>query len=287
MQHSSGTPEPPSAVPGLPHLVPATLEALILECLAKERADRPQSMRVIEERLRAISDEDVIELDVMEIPSGRHQAATPSPAVTVTPASTDSTPVPLVTTPTSGLSNFSGSTERMLAAPRSRRLLWTGAGVLAVAAAGAVLLWSRSGTHRHAVPALVKPPAPATVQISFDSDPPGAEVFRKGDSAPLGQTPFTRSFPASDERSGFVFQLRGHGSLERDVSLARDSNLAVVLALAPEPAPSAVPAVATAPAPAPRSSRAKVRERTSKPARAPKSGAGGLDKGGVIDAFGD
>jgi hypothetical protein len=52
-QHLHATPESPSARRGSP--VAPDLEALILDCLAKRREDRPASAHVLRERLRACS----------------------------------------------------------------------------------------------------------------------------------------------------------------------------------------------------------------------------------------
>lgn len=51
----SEPPLPPSQAPGASrHYIPPDLEALILDCLAKDPDDRPQTMRAVRERLRAI-----------------------------------------------------------------------------------------------------------------------------------------------------------------------------------------------------------------------------------------
>jgi serine/threonine-protein kinase len=52
VQHTQAAPVPPSARSGRP--IPAGLDALVLECLAKDPADRPQSARELSERLAAI-----------------------------------------------------------------------------------------------------------------------------------------------------------------------------------------------------------------------------------------
>ncbi|HEY3349227.1 MAG TPA: serine/threonine-protein kinase [Thermoanaerobaculia bacterium] len=51
--HTSTPPIPPSQRVATP--IPADLEAVLLDCLAKEPADRPESARVLEERLAATS----------------------------------------------------------------------------------------------------------------------------------------------------------------------------------------------------------------------------------------
>ncbi len=50
-------PIPPSQLEGLPHDIPPSLETLMLECLAKDRNDRPDDMEIVAARLGLVADE--------------------------------------------------------------------------------------------------------------------------------------------------------------------------------------------------------------------------------------
>jgi serine/threonine-protein kinase len=52
VQHAQATPEPPSSRTELP--IPKELDAIVLACLAKDPADRPQSARELARRLQAV-----------------------------------------------------------------------------------------------------------------------------------------------------------------------------------------------------------------------------------------
>jgi serine/threonine-protein kinase len=54
MQHAQKAPEPPSARTDQP--IPAALDALVLACLAKDAADRPQTARELSQRLAAVEE---------------------------------------------------------------------------------------------------------------------------------------------------------------------------------------------------------------------------------------
>jgi len=76
------TPVPPSHTPGASrHYIPPVLEALILECLSKDPADRPQTMREVRERLRSVG------LDYVELSLAVDRALTASevPSVVIRP----------------------------------------------------------------------------------------------------------------------------------------------------------------------------------------------------------
>lgn len=83
-------------------------------------------------------------------------------------------------------------------------------------------------------PTPVEPPvAPVIVDISVVSTPPGATVFRVGETVALGVTPFTVALPRSETPTQMRFVLAGHAaktievpiaeSLEIEVNLARES----------------------------------------------------------------
>ncbi|MDQ3365941.1 MAG: hypothetical protein M3680_10990, partial [Myxococcota bacterium] len=77
-------------------------------------------------------------------------------------------------------------------------------------------------------------PAPlATVTLGFTSTPPGARVFRKGETVPLGVTPFTAELARSERSTPVRFELAGHEPIEIDASLAESEHLAVTLVATP------------------------------------------------------
>lgn len=82
----------------------------------------------------------------------------------------------------------------------------------------------------------VEPLAPVTpdiVEISVVSNPPGATVYRVGETVALGVTPFTVALPRSETPTQMRFELADHAaktievpiaeSLEIDVNLAREA----------------------------------------------------------------
>src|SRR4029078_2751806 len=52
VQHAQATPEPPSARTELP--IPKEFDAIVLACLAKDPAERPQTARELARRLEAV-----------------------------------------------------------------------------------------------------------------------------------------------------------------------------------------------------------------------------------------
>ena len=66
---------PPSQLTDLPHTIPPALEQLILQCLAKDPAQRPQDIETVGERLEQIPQP--VGLQVAHDPSGRRLAPLP------------------------------------------------------------------------------------------------------------------------------------------------------------------------------------------------------------------
>jgi len=93
-----------------------------------------------------------------------------------------------------------------------------------------------------AAPAAPPPPAPAPattlateVTLSFESDPPGAEVFidQGGRLDRLGITPFRRTFPRDERVVPFEIQLAGHTSMRVPTPLTSSRAINVTLPYQP------------------------------------------------------
>ena len=65
--------------------------------------------------------------------------------------------------------------------------------------------------------------------LRFESDPPGAEVWREGADIPVGTTPVEHSFIRTDQDATFHFRLRGYQDAEHVLSLNGDGVGAVSL----------------------------------------------------------
>jgi hypothetical protein len=209
VKHLVTPPPRPTKLRSIPDSVPPALEQLILGCLKKDPKERPQTVKEVQERLEKI---------LYNLPLVEGGAATG--------------PVPVL--------------QRLV---RDRRVWWGGAGALAGLAAiialvaatrsprSAEAVAGRSGPVRvspgggtaPAAPA-ARPPAPATVEISFQSTPPGATVFREGSDAPLGLTPFTARFDATAQPQVFAFRRPGWKEGRATVSLGANAQVELALA---------------------------------------------------------
>jgi serine/threonine-protein kinase len=126
----------------------------------------------------------------------------------------------------------------LASAPGPARRGW----LLALALAAAVVGLGGSGAYLALRPGAeaqeVPRPAPsATVEVLFDSIPPGAEVFVEGAGQPLGRTPFQASFERGERSQRFEFALEGFARTLEEVALGGDSRLLVSLVRLPEPVP--------------------------------------------------
>ncbi|MBN2495621.1 MAG: serine/threonine protein kinase [Deltaproteobacteria bacterium] len=111
----------------------------------------------------------------------------------------------------------------------------------------------------------------ARVDIRFESRPPGAAVYRQGETSPLGITPVTLSFEQRAESAAFELRLADHRSVQREISLAESSSVSIRM---PRHRP-------------PVDKKKKKKKQTSgkKPPLA--RGDPALDRGGTVDPFSD
>ena len=199
----------------LPHEIPIALEQLILQMLAKKAADRPQSMRDVEERLRVIQDDLMPFLD--DPISARLRRATDR-----TP--TLAAPDPIVPTPPKRRS-------------RKGLVIASATALAAIASAGWYVL-PDTGRTPIVMPSVVVPatpqpvlPTPAPeVAIQFRSTPSGATVRLTGTNEVLGVTPFAYRFKRESAVRTFQFELAAYMPSTQEVAVSSDGAIAVALA---------------------------------------------------------
>ena len=313
VQHLTHPPRKPSTFDDLPHPIPVELEKLILHCLTKDAGKRPQGMRQVEERLRAIHAQLVRGESIMTGPTW------PSlPRVAGAASSPD-------------LSRSTGAGDEPLPGSRARRRLVVGAGGLAVTAAIASAWFlvpglrggraddpgqgaravdrpalgpdgrtpiAASGGPAGSAPAPEPPPPPPPppaiepVTVTIHSTPSGAEVFRLGQVAPLGLTPFETRVDPTDEAVVFEIRKEGFAPVLQSVKLSEDVFISVGLSPA-APAASPAPARPVKPRvivrrgkpPAAQKADEKAEQKAAPPAERERPADRRVDKSGVIDAF--
>jgi hypothetical protein len=232
--------------------LPAALDDLIAKMLAKDPAQRPQTMMAVQ---RALAGErEVSGVDPTLPPTAGDLARfTPVPRSMLGPAGVAASATTLGT----------ANGERTSSKPPTRTgpLVIGGVAVVAVG----VALWlgfARPGDDRHrtepsigtpAAPVATSPPlaAPAPIVVQLTSIP-AAEIYSV-DRRLLGTTPFTyRRAPADGE---LVFFVTAEGYVEQRVEMPADRSdtRAITLAAVPPPVatvPTAVVAKPTRPTPA-------------------------------------
>jgi tRNA A-37 threonylcarbamoyl transferase component Bud32 len=248
---------PPPPLRARDATIPAPVEALVLRMLAKRPEDRPSTMEAV-----------IAEL-------GKLPTAAATMVLGEAPRLPRTEKLPVARASTGGLSTFAGAAsvieESMEAPARQRRGWWLGGGGVAIAVAIGVALTSGRGERPRPAPAaapvvIPKPPPeaprpappppepekpPATVVLTIDSTPAGAEVVDSQGTF-LGNTPFEGRFPAGGGTAQLSLQKDGFRPKRLTLSLGRDQRLSVTLdrraAAAPRPRP-ATPPTPTKPVP--------------------------------------
>jgi serine/threonine-protein kinase len=202
IKHLTMTPPSPTELRDLPQGIPGELEDLIMQCLEKNPNKRPQEMSEIIRRLEMVGRSESMEHDAL-----------------------------------------------VLAKPRPRRLSSTAVlfvVFMACAVAGFILVAQISGERgkpEELIPqpdeagAVVplEPLKPEKVEITFDSTPPGAQVFREGTAEPLGTTPFSIDLDPAPEPETFEFRLKDHQAVLQQASLLENTRIAVTMAKVKKP----------------------------------------------------
>jgi len=171
-----------------PVLLPASIEALIMRCLAKDPDERYQTMGELQ-----------LELDACEDELGGGAVARPTrPA-----ASRKLGLVALLLLPLAvvGYYLFGRGEEP----PPDE----------AAASAAADSAGNKTGAAVNE----------KEVTVAFSSEPAGAEVFRGEAKKPLGRTPFSTALAPSDEPIDFVFRLDGHAAATEHAAIAEGTKI--------------------------------------------------------------
>lgn len=232
-------PRPRSLIPS----VPVELEETILRALAKRREDRQASMHQLKAELDGVlggrSEPGIRPAPLA--PVGKEPAATGAAGATIPDHS-------------------AGEVARMPPPARRRTMVAVGAvGVALVVAAGSYVVLGRLSMKadmegKSAIPPPVRgndapivPPAPATeekpvvppiaplvpstkkVQLTVDSTPSGAKVYRASDGAMLGPTPYRETVDMGDGTAVFQVKLPGYQTARVELSRSRDGAFTAVL----------------------------------------------------------
>jgi hypothetical protein len=228
--------------------IPPALDALVLQCLAKDADARPNSMTAVENRLNDIL---VAHIDEgfrsgeMPIPWPARDRSSPSlerfePWPATLPSANEAETKAL---PAAFFTGSATTTKR-----QSIHYIAAGAAavVLAMGALAVAVFWpvatddvvepgtaTNGGGQSEPHVAVTGRPAPrSVVTVSFASTPPGAWVFLPGQEQAIGKTPFQRTFERSATVVAFEFRL-GPEIERRELTLQDDATLSVNLARAP------------------------------------------------------
>jgi serine/threonine-protein kinase len=254
--------EPPPdllSLKGVPHQIPRDLAYLIHQCLEKEAEKRPQSMREIHQRLS----------DMME--------GKPSSAPRPRPARSGSRRGLVIGMVSLGVAGLLGAV-----------------GFVAFKNMGAEPVAQATPAPKPV--ARKKAPRPRKIELTFDSVPPGAEVFKQGQDDPLGITPVTVKLEQGNDSRTFELRMPGYKTVKKSVSLKESTRLLVSLSEVPKPKPDKKQLADRIKKRGPFRTRGRslkdvkrnnVEAEASKVVDKAKKKATKYDKGGVLDPFAD
>jgi serine/threonine-protein kinase len=238
--------EPPPALRQFAPQVTPDIEQAVLRMLAKKPDERFQSMNDVRAALATAA-------NLPNAVSPDHKLGSTNPlgsaATMAARAVTAVLPEPSTLTPGGMVrGGIAGTTVKV----RKRPWLAIGIGAVIVVGAGVTAVALRSPAAPPPVVAHPAPPPPpepaptpvpkppAMVRVRLESSPLGARVVRVSDGVVLGTTPETIELRPAAEPVQLRLEKDGFVPATREVSLASDSSLTVVLeAAAPEHAPVA------------------------------------------------
>jgi hypothetical protein len=250
IKHLTMTPPSPTDLRDLPQGIPGELEDLIMQCLEKNPNKRPQDMSEIVRRLELVGRAESMEHDALTL-------AKPQPKRYSTLM------VLFVVFLVCAVGGFVAVGQ--LSGPRDR----------SQPAAEPTMQPENVGSLLPLEP--TEPEKPQKIEVSFDSSPRGADVYRQGAAEPLGTTPFSASFVPASEPEVFEFKLKDHKTMQHQAALSENTTIAVTMAKVSKP-----PKVA-------KKKKKKRRKRKKKKKDEPevKKPPGEEDASGTIDPFKD
>lgn len=247
IKHLTVTPPSPTDLRDLPQGIPGELEDLIMQCLEKNPNKRPQDMVEIVRRLELIGRAESLEFETLDLASPR------------------------------------GKRRARIAVLFLLFLVCALVGFFLVANLGGEQPGPQPSVEVALVPENVgeviplEPIGLAQVEVSFNSSPQGAEVYREGNPEPLGTTPFSATFNPESGPENFEFRLKGHRPAVQKVSLQENTRIAVSLARFKK-LPKAIRG---------KKKKKKKKLRTVEPRVEEKKSPGEEDASGTIDPFKD
>ncbi len=221
--------------PPLLHFAPETppyMAAAIMKALAKEQADRFQSM---EEFRKALVGEVKLPIPTVQL-GARGTEIAPAHKTSGRAATT--------------LSSATSELDDSISAPaRTRKLALIGGGAVAAIVLIAVVIPKKhpasppppavaSATRPEvAPPPPPAPPASKDVTIRFETDPPGAHVIDQKDGKDLGAVPMEVRLPKGGDPSKYTLKLAGYREVPVTAKPTADRTMHVLLDKVPEAAP--------------------------------------------------
>lgn len=202
IKHLTVKPLRPSQLKDAPVRLPRVFEDLILQCLEKDPARRPQNAKEIEDRLRKYAGLSSVQLEslgpeklrrrpawmIAAIAAGIALAASAALFFALRPQTPETSPPTVPPPPTPPIADAALPEEPPPA------------------------------------------PAPEMITVSFETTPAGAEVWREGGDVPLGKTPLSLTFEHAAKKATFELRLPGFEKAQREISLDKDTQVVVALA---------------------------------------------------------
>jgi len=204
VQHMTVAPKSPTRFDDLRYPVSPELRDVIMRCLEKEPADRYQSMRELYVDLEALLPGAEPAFDAKAPAVGRSWLA-------------------------AALGGILGLAAVVTAVLFFVSLAETDSALSSDDEPAPAVEVEPSAPKIEPAPPAIEPAAAPRVQLAFESEPAGAEVFADGSDEPLGLTPCTAELDRGRGKGVFVFRLAGYEETRKLASMSQDGLVAAML----------------------------------------------------------